>query len=391
MISDERCLPPPNSSSLFALVIHPRVRRPFLPSHETLAPRPVLPASMKTLVVALVAVVLLMVAGFFIFSTRSERAGVPVTTGMAADTLPDQTTAAQGAGDVFRSERDGAAASRGTGAGESPNQTRAAQSAEYMPAASKSPQASDGPPQHIDVGSLPKQATMVDDVVVPVPSEVFSALDKMGAQNWHGAMRQTGKDPIGERAQIALQLGTVIAEGFVAVEAQDSREVKEIGRGVLSLSKAIGVEKSVQTRATSIIESADAKDWQRTRLELDGALADVKRAMIELQDEQLAQLVSLGGWLRGTEALTEIVSKNFSQDGAELLHQPTLVEYFSRRLDGLNARLKTNALVQKITARLPEIRPLIGEASGAKITAEDVKKINEITADLVKSIGTKSE
>ncbi len=314
---------------------------------------------MKTLVVALLAVVLLMVVGFFFFSTRSEREPVPATTSVTGDRGPGATTAAPGA--------------------------------DYMPAASKSPQASDGPPQHIDVGSLPKQATMVDDVVVPVPSEVFSALDKMGVQNWHGAMRKTGKDPIGERSQIALQLGTVIAEGFVAVEAQDSREVKEIGRGVLSLSKAIGVEKSVQTRATSIIESADAKDWQRTRLELDGALADVKRAMIELQDEQLAQLVSLGGWLRGTEALTEIVMKNFSQDGAELLHQPTLVEYFSRRLDSLNPRLKSNAIVQKITARLPEIRPLIGEASGAKISADEVKKINEITADLVKSIGSKSE
>jgi hypothetical protein len=41
--------------------------------------------------------------------------------------------------------------------------------------------------------------------------------------------------------------------------------------------------------------------------------------LVELGDEQLAQLVSLGGWLRGTEALTQVVMKNYSRDGAELL------------------------------------------------------------------------
>ncbi len=319
---------------------------------------------MKTLAALLAVALLAVVAFLWISSSRTDTASAPaggIASGLESDGPASATPASEG-------------------------------DANYMPAASKSPATrSGGPAQHIDVGNLPAQATMVDEVVVPVPSEVFRALDKMGAQNWHGALREVGKDPIGERAQIALQLGTVIAEGFVAVEAMNSKEVKEIGRAVLNLAKAIGVEKQVQARATSIIESADKKDWQRVRIELDGALSDVKAAMIELQDEQLAQLVSLGGWLRGTEALTEVVSKNYSQDGAELLHQPTLVEYFDRRLAGLNPRLKSNALVGKIAKRLPEIRPLIGVDSGAKITAEDVKKINGITSDLVKSIGAKSE
>ncbi len=57
--------------------------------------------------------------------------------------------------------------------------------------------------------------------------------------------------------------------------------------------------------------------------------------MNEVHDEKLSQLVSLGGWLRGTEVLTAVVNKRFSNDGAELLHQPDLLIYFEQRLAGM--------------------------------------------------------
>ena len=238
------------------------------------------------------------------------------------------------------------------------------------------------PPQHINVGSLP--AKVIDEVVVPVPTEVFGVLDKLGSPNWHEVLRQPKSDELGDRAQVALLLGTVIAEGFIAVEAQEPEEVKKVGRQVLNLAGAIGVRKSVIARTSSILDSADKKDWKRVRVELDGASRDVKSAMVELKDEQLAQLVSLGGWLRGTEALTQVVVKNYSKDGAELLHQPALLQFFVARLDGMGDRLKRSSIVRKIRTRLPELAPLVEDANG--ISMKQVEEIHSVTRDLVKSI-----
>ena len=240
------------------------------------------------------------------------------------------------------------------------------------------------PPRSIDVGSLP--ATVVDEVVIPVPTEVFGVLDKLGSPNWHEVLRPVKIDNLGKRPQVALLLGVTIAEGFIAVEAQEPEEVKKIGRQVLSLSKAIGVQKAVISRTTSIIEAADKKDWQTIRLEFDGASKDVKQAMIELEDAQLAQLVSLGGWLRGTEALTQVVEKNYTKDGAELLHQPAILEYFQHKLENLNPRLKESAAVKKIAHRLPELHTLIEPAGG--VSPQKVEKIHSITAELVKAISS---
>ena len=240
------------------------------------------------------------------------------------------------------------------------------------------------PPRTIDVGSLP--AKVVDEVVIPVPTEVFGVLDKLGPPNWHDVLRPVKTENLGKRAQVALLLGVTIAEGFIAVEAQEAEEVKKIGRQVLTLSKAIGVQKSVISRTSSIIEAADKKDWQTIRLELDGASKDVKQAMIELKDADLAQLVSLGGWLRGTEALTQVVEKNYNKDGAELLHQPAILNFFQRKLDTLNKRLKENTLVKKIARQLPELNTLIEPAGG--VSPQKVAKIHSITADLVKAISS---
>ena len=250
----------------------------------------------------------------------------------------------------------------------------------------------DDPAPKIDISKLPQQTQMVDDVVVPVPSEIFTVLDKLGKPNWTAVLRapKGTLKSFGTEPQIALRLGTVIAEGFVAVEAEDATAVKDIGKSVLSLATALSVDKEVKRRANAIIGAADAKDWKLVRKELDGALREVKDAMKSLNSEQLSHLVSLGGWLRGTEALCEVVNKTYSKDGADLLRQQMLLSYFDGKLKAMSKdKALKHALIPKIQAGLTGIQPLIGLSPDADISAKSVKEIGDITAGLVKAIQTK--
>ena len=246
---------------------------------------------------------------------------------------------------------------------------------------SAAPLHSETPPAQIDLKQF-QQATQIDNVIVPVPAEIFLVLDKIGTPNWKVEMRDV-ELKIGDRHQIALLLGTVIADGFVAVEATDREKVKNIGRDVLKLAGAIGVRNSVLGRSNSIIEKADKGDWQNVKRELDGALQDVRTAMSELNDDQLAHLVSLGGWLRGTEVLTSVLNKSYSKDGSDLLHQPQLLAYFIAQINAMPPELRKTSLVDQIRRRLTEINPLIDEA---EISKQSVDKVHTITSDLVKSI-----
>ena len=244
------------------------------------------------------------------------------------------------------------------------------------------------PPPKIDVSRLPQQTRMIGDVIVPVPSEIFGVLDKLTRPRWAEVLRPMKgvAKPVGDPPQVALLLGVVIAEGFVAVEAEDADQVQKIGRSVLNLSEALGVSKAVQKRAKAIIDASDKKEWKLVRKELDRALSDVKEAMAQLGNEQLSQLVSLGGWLRGTEALCEVLSTSYSRDGADLLHQPMLLDYFAQQLAGMKGRYKKNAVIGKIESGLKDIRPLLGLSDGAEISAKSVHEVGVISAGLVKAI-----
>ena len=239
------------------------------------------------------------------------------------------------------------------------------------------------PPRKIDVKRLSKN---IEDVVVPLPNEIFGALNKLDSVNWKEFVRTNKGTNFTERPRIALLLGTVIADGFIAVQAEDAPSVKEIGQRVVSLAKGIGVGNSIVPHAKAITEAADRRNWPAVRQELDRTQNSVQQAMNEVHDEKLSQLVSLGGWLRGTQVLTSVVDRHFSADGAELLHQPDLLEYFQRKLATMP---EFNVpVIAQIKSSLQDVKPLI-ETEG-DIPPASVKKINEITSRLDGAIVTRN-
>src|ERR1700747_3820001 len=89
-------------------------------------------------------------------------------------------------------------------------------------------------PQHINIKQL---STTVEDVVVPLPNEIFGALNKLGTVNWRAHVRSDKGPNFTERPRIALLLGTVIADGFIAVQAEDAATVKGTRHRELALAK----------------------------------------------------------------------------------------------------------------------------------------------------------
>src|SRR5260370_38414253 len=79
-------------------------------------------------------------------------------------------------------------------------------------------------------------------------------------------------------AQIALNLGGLIADGFIAVEAKDSQQVKNIGSDIIKLSKALGVSENLLSRGNSINKFAENNEWDTLQEELKATQNEVKSA-----------------------------------------------------------------------------------------------------------------
>ena len=183
-----------------------------------------------------------------------------------------------------------------------------------------------------------------------------------------------------------MLLGVVIADGFIAVEAKDKESVDKIGRKVLDLSKALGVEKAVSAHSNAIIEAAKDDNWNTVRTELDKAKSSVRDGMIQLKSKDNAELVSIAGWLRGTNALTSLIAADYKPERAELLHQPDLLATFERQFGGMNKREQENKKVGELREGLKKVRALIPNGANDTVSQKTVEEINGITADLVKSL-----
>jgi hypothetical protein len=242
-------------------------------------------------------------------------------------------------------------------------------------------------PPNTGVRQLPPQSTAFKGVLVPVPREIFDTLDKFASSNWRAVQRPelAQQRPHGDQAETAVQLGVVIAEGFIAVEAEDAGEVKSVGRAVLKLARGLGVEKAALMRSRSIVDHAERGDWAGVRKEWDGVLPDVQHGMNELQSEQLAQLVSLGGWLRGTEALTALVLQNYSSQNAELLRQPALLDHFEKRVAGMSEDVRTKPIIVRMREGIQKIRPLVA-SDNSQISRKRVKEISTVSEELLKGL-----
>src|SRR6202035_4344723 len=173
--------------------------------------------------------------------------------------------------------------------------------------------------------------------------------------NWTSQYRPPVSIKSTDRAQMALNLGTLIADGYIAVEAHDGQQVKNVGKDVLALAKNLSVSQSVLARSASITQFAENNAWDQLNEELEATQNEVKKALEENRDTDLITLVSVGGWIRGTEVVTGIVMQNYNADNAKLLRQPDLVAFLKSKLAHLPDRLQKDALVKKVISELDDI------------------------------------
>lgn len=234
-------------------------------------------------------------------------------------------------------------------------------------------------------------AIRTDAITIPTPGELFAALSKPGKPNWTAQYREPIPTTYQNRAQIALNLGGLIADGFIAVEAQDTQQVKNIGTDIIKLAKALGVSENVLGRGKSINEFAENNEWSALQEELEATQNEVKASMQSNRDQDFIILVSLGGWVRGTQVVSGSIMKDYNENIAKVLRQPALVSFIQAKVKDMSPELQQEPLVQAVATQLADIQKLVSFPNGGTPTAEEVAKLNAAVTKLIDVIRSKND
>ena len=228
-----------------------------------------------------------------------------------------------------------------------------------------------------------------DSVTIPTPGELFSALAKPAKPDW--AARLSGEIPTNfkTRAQIALNLGGLIADGFIAVEAQDAQQVKNIGGDIVKMAKALGVSESILARGNSINQFAENQEWATLQEELEATQNEVKSSMQSHRDQDLIILVSLGGWIRGTQVVSSVIAKNYDAKLGQVLRQPELLRFIRSKIAQISPEMQNDPLVKDVNAQLGEIEKIVAKPFGQALSEAEVTSLSESVNKLMQEIQKK--
>jgi hypothetical protein len=216
-------------------------------------------------------------------------------------------------------------------------------------------------------------------------------LEKPGKPNWSGQYRAPMPMTYRNRAQIALNLGGLIADGFIAVEAKDSQQVKNIGSDIIKLAKALGVSENLLKRGNSLNEFAENDEWDALQEELEATQNEVKSSMQTHSDQDLVILVSVGGWLRGTQVVSASIMQNYDERSAKVLRQPALVSFIESKLKDISPELGAEPLVKDVKDQLTGVGKLVSFPAGKTPTIEDVRKVNAAVGKMMETIQSKTD
>ncbi len=227
----------------------------------------------------------------------------------------------------------------------------------------------------------------VNGVTTPSIEALFELLDTLGTLHYDKLKREISDKTPGDRVAVSLNLGALIADGFLIVQCEKVEEMTDIGRSLLKHAKVLGAGTRMNRHSQSLLEHSLKGDWKTLRKELAKTQFDVEAEMVQLRDVDIAHLVSLGGWLRAFEIATKAVDANYNPEKTRNLARKDIVEYYLASLDGLSDAAREIPTMKKIIQGLQELMPLVEGEEGRVLSPEEVKAL-KAKAEQLTSIAT---
>jgi hypothetical protein len=101
-------------------------------------------------------------------------------------------------------------------------------------------------------------------------------------------------------------------------------------------------------------------------------------------------LVSLGGWIRGTQVVSGAIARNYDEQSAKVLRQPALVKFMQAKINEISPELRSEPLVKDVSEELTGIEKLVSFPADKAPTVDEVRKVNEAVGKVMEKIENKT-
>ncbi len=184
-----------------------------------------------------------------------------------------------------------------------------------------------------------REELAINEFTAPAIDKIFESLESLAPLPMLKFQRVAPKNMPLNRADLAMELGFLIADGFLVVQAGELGQVEPLAAELTRFGKALGAGERVNRHAASLLESARKKDVAQLKKELASTQKDVELELVTLRDADLAHLISLGGWIRALQVSSAAVESQFSVERSKHIMREDIADYYSAIVSGLEPRV----------------------------------------------------
>ncbi len=248
----------------------------------------------------------------------------------------------------------------------------------------KQPDGKAGIPEDLLADEQVRAELGVNEFTAPSISKLFDTLQFLMPLPLVEAQRDVKERMPLDRADLAIELGFLIADGFLIVQAGQMDQVEGIASELTRYGKALGAGDRINRHAAGLLESAKKQDIPKLKKELTAMQKDVEAELVVLRDADLAHLISLGGWIRALEVSSTAVDKQFSVERANKIMREDIADYYTEIVSGLEPRISERPNYITIREVLSGLRNEMVVPKEEDPTHAKVKEIREQAVKLVK-------
>lgn len=222
----------------------------------------------------------------------------------------------------------------------------------------------------------------INDFTTPSIKRIFDDLGELGAIPYSALKRDIDDKVSRDRVEVALYLGTLIADGFLIVQTERLTDMEPVGKAMLRHAEALGTGRHIKSHSRSLLEHSALRETEKLKKELESTQRDVEKEMVDLRDVDIAHLISLGGWLRAFEIGCATIEKNFDAKKVRTIARADITEYYQAQLETLDPVIKERALIKKLSEALIQLHAMIDMPADKAFTEADLATMKAKAAEI---------
>lgn len=236
-----------------------------------------------------------------------------------------------------------------------------------------------------------REELAINEFTAPSISRIFDSLESLAPLPMADYARETPPRMPLNRADLAVELGFLIADGFLVVQVGELGKVEELASQLTRYAKALGAGERVSRHTQGLLGAAKEQDVALLKKELSATQKDVELELVALRDADLAHLISLGGWVRALEVASGAVDKQFSEERAREVMREDIADYYSAIVGSLEPRIAERPTYIEMRNLLAGMRSEMLLQEGEAPTKERIADIKEHAGQLAKLALTREE